>query len=267
MKEYITVKSIPNISFAHIYNSGNYKNFLSAKTNFFEIGYLSAGKISFNKNGSERMLTQGSSYFFARKNSAKVFGSEVFEIHSIGIECDYKYLTDEFATISPTETNHDLTSAIDELIVMFNAERDKSQKIISKIFALVDLFNTAFGDNLGNADFGGEITYVNKAKIYIKDNFNKKITLNEVSKELHISPAYLCVLFKKHTGKTLINYVNEYKLGALKNFIINEGLSMKEACAKVGIKDPAYCSRLFKKYEKKNLREYKISILNDLHKV
>lgn len=267
MDEFIRIKSIPKIKFAHIYNSDNYKNVLPVKASFFEIGYVAAGKISFVKNEKEYILTQGSAYFFARKNPAKVFGSEVFEIHSIGIECDYEYSANEFATVSPTSNKNTLTAAIDELIFMHNTERDKTQKILSKIFALVDFFNAALCDNIGDTDFGGETSYVNKAKNHIKDNVSEKITLKAVSNELHISPAYLCVLFKKHTGKTLIDYANEYKLGALKNLIINKGLSMKEACVKVGINDPAYCSRLFKKYEKKNLREYKISILSDLHNV
>lgn len=54
--------------------------------------------------------------------------------------------------------------------------------------------------------------FVQKAADYIKLNYSEKISIKEIADQLYLSPNYLSELFKKHTGKTISEYLTEYRL-------------------------------------------------------
>ena len=49
---------------------------------------------------------------------------------------------------------------------------------------------------------------IRDAKKYIHDNFNKHISLENVSEYIGFNAAYFSTLFKKETGKNFLEYVN-----------------------------------------------------------
>lgn len=93
------------------------------------------------------------------------------------------------------------------------------------------------------------VSIIEKAKSYIRDNYKKDISLDEVSREVDISPYYFSKLFKKETGGNFIEYLTEIRLRNARELLKDSGLSIKEICAESGYSDPNYFSRIFKKYE------------------
>lgn len=88
---------------------------------------------------------------------------------------------------------------------------------------------------------------VERAKEYIKENFHKEITLEELSKYLNISPQYFSRLFKEQTGYNFIEYLTFMRIEHSKRLMNSTNMSIKEICYSVGYGDPNYFSRLFKK--------------------
>ncbi len=86
-----------------------------------------------------------------------------------------------------------------------------------------------------------------KAKAYINLNYNKAISLDDVSREVDISPYYFSKIFKEETGVNFIDYLTNIRIDKAKALLANSDLSMKEICGKVGYSDPNYFSRSFKK--------------------
>ena len=87
-------------------------------------------------------------------------------------------------------------------------------------------------------------------KVYINENFRRDISLDDVSREVDISPYYFSKLFKQETGKNFIEYLTEIRLRRMpENFCRIHSYSIKEICAQSGYSDPNYFSRIFKKYE------------------
>ncbi|HIY03318.1 MAG TPA: response regulator [Candidatus Blautia faecipullorum] len=93
------------------------------------------------------------------------------------------------------------------------------------------------------------VTVVERAKNYIRKNYQKDISLDEVSRQADISPYYFSKLFKQETGKNFIEYLTEVRLLKAKELLAVPGCSIKEICAMSGYSDPNYFSRIFKKYE------------------
>ena len=100
--------------------------------------------------------------------------------------------------------------------------------------------------NMESAREKEAVSIIEKAKSYIRDNYKKDISLDEVSREVDISPYYF---FKQETGGNFIEYLTEIRLRNARELLKDSGLSIKEICAESGYSDPNYFSRIFKKYE------------------
>lgn len=101
-----------------------------------------------------------------------------------------------------------------------------------------------------------------KAKDFINKNFSNEITLEDVSKEVNISPQYFSRLYKEETGENFIDYLTSVRMGKAREFIEEGCYSMKEICYMTGYGDPNYFSRIFKKVVGVTPTEYKEAVQN-----
>jgi len=93
------------------------------------------------------------------------------------------------------------------------------------------------------------MTMVQRAKQYIGENYSKDISLDDVSREVDISPYYFSKVFKEEVGSSFIEYLTTMRMEEAKRLLKESDMSMKEICMKIGYADPNYFSRNFKKYE------------------
>ncbi len=96
-----------------------------------------------------------------------------------------------------------------------------------------------------------------QAKNYIDTHYNKDISLDDVSREVEISPYYFSKLFKEETGENFIEYVTNIRLERARELLAKTEYSMKEICGEIGYADPNYFSRIFKKNVGLTPTEYK----------
>ncbi len=102
-------------------------------------------------------------------------------------------------------------------------------------------------------------TVVSKAKLYLQANYGKEISLDDVSREVNVSPYYFSKLFKEEAGVNFIEYLTGLRIEKAKQLLKDAGKSIKEISAEVGYVDPNYFSRIFKKQTGMTPREYRES--------
>lgn len=88
---------------------------------------------------------------------------------------------------------------------------------------------------------------IQQAITYIEQHFSEKITLRAISDALYISPNYLCRLFKQQTGKSLMEYVNQYRMQMAKVYLKDIQYKVNQVAEMVGYNDTRYFSSNFKK--------------------
>ncbi|MDD3412987.1 MAG: response regulator [Lachnospiraceae bacterium] len=88
---------------------------------------------------------------------------------------------------------------------------------------------------------------ITKAKLFIDTNFQTDLSLDDVSREVDISPYYFSKLFKEETGVNFIEYLTNSRMNKARQLLAETELSMKEVCSEIGYQDPNYFSRIFKK--------------------
>ncbi len=101
---------------------------------------------------------------------------------------------------------------------------------------------------------------VEEAKNYIKDNYAKDISLDDVSGRVDVSPYYFTRLFKEETGETFLEYLTGLRMDKAKELMKDQNLSVKDICAQVGYSDPNYFSRIFKKAVGETPTEYRSGV-------
>ena len=98
---------------------------------------------------------------------------------------------------------------------------------------------------------------IEKAENYIKQNYMKDISLDDISRYCNISSYYFSKLFKQETGENYVEYLSGVRIENAKKMLSDSEASIKEISYSVGFSDPNYFSRAFKKYEGVSPTEYK----------
>ena len=88
---------------------------------------------------------------------------------------------------------------------------------------------------------------VQQAVEYILQNYVQQLTLEEVSRQVHLSPAYFSCLFSKEQKQTFSNFLITTRLEKAKELLQqNPFVSISEISQQIGYKDANYFSRVFK---------------------
>ncbi|GMQ57933.1 AraC family transcriptional regulator [Vallitalea sediminicola] len=83
---------------------------------------------------------------------------------------------------------------------------------------------------------------------YINNEYQKKLTSSYIEEMFELNYDYLNRAFQKITGYSILNYLNIVRVNKAKELIASTSLKVSEIGYLVGVEDPYYFSRLFKKY-------------------
>ena len=97
---------------------------------------------------------------------------------------------------------------------------------------------------------------------YINEHYNSyDLSLEDISKNTFLTPAYICVIFKDFTGKTVNKYITEYRIMQAKELLKDSNIKMNDIALKVGYKDGNYFAKIFKKETGYTPSEYRRKFL------
>ena len=100
-------------------------------------------------------------------------------------------------------------------------------------------------------------TAIQTAVRFIQENYQQDLTIDAVCNSVSFSKYYFCKLFKQHTGKTVHQYVNEYRVNKSKELLSYSKLSIAAVANTVGFKNTLTFSRQFKEYMHMTPTEYR----------
>ncbi len=90
---------------------------------------------------------------------------------------------------------------------------------------------------------------------YVSEHYTDKLTLAQISSEIHANGSYLSRLYKMKTGQNLFDVIHKMKLEKAKEYM-SQGKRIYEVAQLVGFDDVSYFSRVFRKYEGYPPRDY-----------
>lgn len=92
---------------------------------------------------------------------------------------------------------------------------------------------------------------------YIRENFAKDITLEDMSAVAGFSSKYFCKFFKDMTGSTPINYLMTYRIERAARKLLGSDLSVTQIAFDCGFNDLSYFIKTFKGFKHTSPKEYR----------
>ncbi|MCH5210903.1 MAG: AraC family transcriptional regulator [Oscillospiraceae bacterium] len=90
--------------------------------------------------------------------------------------------------------------------------------------------------------------YVQMAELYIKNNINKKITVNDISAHVGINRSYLSRLFKEYKNISPQQYLATARMNTAAQYLKNTDISIVEVAQSVGYSDYHIFNKVFHRY-------------------
>ena len=84
------------------------------------------------------------------------------------------------------------------------------------------------------------------AEDYIRDNFKRNFSSDEIAKACSLSPSHLRAKFVENNGVTITEYRDMLRLGAAKEMLSSAIFSIKDIAEELGFCDVYYFSKFFK---------------------
>lgn len=246
----IEIESLPSILFSHIYEPQSYHTSFPVREHFLEVTYIAEGSFDLVV-GNDKYRAKKGDVICSLYNATAFISTDSFHSHhTVGARVDWTFSSEEqslfLPILTPEENN---TSSICLLIDDFvhNHMLYKTSKALGaakflELLCEIDKCNR----KAQNINLPSELLYAERAKNYILQNINACITQKAVAEYLGISPEYLCSLFKKTEGTTMMRYINKIKLENIKTLMNNKNIPLYEAAAFYGYNDANYVSRLYK---------------------
>lgn len=104
-----------------------------------------------------------------------------------------------------------------------------------------------FSDSIFNMADIKHVDVMYKAMAYVKERYAEKITLEDVSKHVYLSPSYFSKIFKEEMNTSFNAYLNKVRIGHAKRLLLQDDINLIDISNMVGYEDQSYFSKVFKK--------------------
>ena len=252
----ISLRSLPQICFAHEYCSDNYDITFPKQENFIEVSYNFAGATTTETSEGMEIVPEGALSVSIRTDEKTRCYCEGKQHHvTVGFLIDFEEGTDLClpSYISPP-VSEKFVKRLRRIVDEFTLCRTTTVKLASDVLYLLAEISAEYAKISAEKESYGNFMYAEKAKRYIATHIDRKLYVAEIAESVGLSVGYLSNLFRRATGQTLIEFINRTKLARVKE-LTERGLTVKEAGVLSGYDDENYVSRIYKKYFGKNITD------------
>lgn len=83
---------------------------------------------------------------------------------------------------------------------------------------------------------------------YVRENFEKPISVADIASEIYVTPNYFSKVFKDETGENFTSWLNKYRINQAKKIMTSEkNIRVYEIAIQTGFSDYKYFAYIFKK--------------------
>lgn len=247
----IEIGRMPRITFAHAHEAPHYEASFSASHQSIEVAYIAKGALALTQAGERAVAMEGDVICLTHDVETTVSTEQFHAHHTVHAVLEWELLDHAGGLLLPLLTpasrgTEEIIKRIDACVYrpyLYTGSLAKSAGCFLDILCKIDACNRkseAFRQPEASL-------WAERAKKYIHHHLSRPITQGEVAAHLGVSPGYLCHVFKRAEGVSLIKYVNTVKLQHIHRLISQGGVRLYEAAAAYGYADPNYVSYLYKK--------------------
>ncbi|NQX58709.1 response regulator transcription factor [Paenibacillus qinlingensis] len=157
---------------------------------------------------------------------ANIIGGD--SVNSMYVD-DWKRIAN-YSTINEIE-EHILDVCHSILSLMKDKDKDKNLHIVHQIVSLIDR------------------------------SFSRPLTIEDIAKQVYLSPNYVRTLFKEKTGETILEYLTRVRIHHAAELLKDKSKKIHEIAASVGYENVSYFCSVFQKFKGTTPNEYRKKLL------
>ena len=141
-----------------------------------------------------------------------------------------------------------------------NKKADKSELQIyfAELLATINHMINAKNVTVGMTHKSKNAMIISQITNYINNNYSEKITLDFLAEKCFIDKYHLCHIFRKETGMTIIDFINQKRMVEAGILLKSTDDSVFDISCNVGFQNQNYFGQLFKKLYGVSPREYRL---------
>ena len=261
MKTY-EICEMPRLNFAHTYDGDRYSNTFRTFGDHIEVTYIYDGELDIKVGNESFKACTGDVLCSTYDETLSVHANGYLCHHTVGIFARWEYAENDTKglclphLIKSGNDANEICELIDEMIFETYKYENSPTKTAGFLLNILCKIDEA-GRKKENTYHSEASILAQRAKKYIRDNIHKSVTQSEIAKYLGISSGYLCNVFGKSEGTTLMRYLNTTKLKSMQMLMQKENLKLREAALLYGYSDPNYVSALYRKLFGHNITDIK----------
>lgn len=157
----------------------------------------------------------------------------------------------------PKSRRQNWDSAIESIETELAERRDGYQHaaLAHLTLLLIDLARLA-GDVVGDLRRSGE-SMLAEVFAVIDRRHGERLSLRDVAHEVGMTPGHLTTVVRRRTGRTVQEWIIERRMAEARNLLTDNDITIQEAARRVGISDPGYFSRLFRRTHGMSPRDWR----------
>ena len=225
---------------------------------FYDLTILLDGRLEYNIDGDEILLESG--------DVILIPPGSVRERRSSEREADYisfNFITDCDIKVPLVLKNAVLSESVLLIAAYDKIEKraypdnnEKNEYLCGCLLSILEDISCASAYN--------DLT--RKIMEYIHSDIRRKITLDDIGKLTFFSPIYCDSVFKRETGRSIIDYVIDRRIDEAKKLLLEGSMSLSQVSEAVGFADYNYFSRVFKKRSGYSPTAYRRITLSEMNK-
>ena len=237
-----------------------------------EILYFTKGESSISCDLKELKVQKGDIVFVNGKElhsgTVRGYGSAYFCIH-VNTDFFHNLIGNEYVIFKNLIHDEDCSALLERIIDMSLCKNFRETITLkNELYEFFSLITKRHVDSVLNEyDYKKQFKRLdtfNSIVEYINKNYNEDLNVTSIANQFFISPSYFAHLFKKKSGKSVIEYINEVRINRAKSFLEKEDTSIGSIALLVGFGDINYFSRKFKALVGMTPTEYKKSCFKQI---
>jgi AraC-like DNA-binding protein len=115
------------------------------------------------------------------------------------------------------------------------------------LFIMARHYQSAASDPNGHDQRLGDVERLRKVLEFLRESYQEKLTLKQISDVACMSPSYFCRFFKKVTGSSLTDYVLRMRVDRSMELLLSTDKPVTEIAYDVGFDSHSYFDRVFRR--------------------
>ncbi|MBD2868001.1 response regulator [Paenibacillus arenilitoris] len=150
-----------------------------------------------------------------------------------------------------------LAGSLKEMLHVDHWKEVSSMKTLAHMHAYVAHFCGELLRAAGERDVDRNQAVAEQIVRLIQERHHLPLTVEDIAKEVYLSPNYIRTIFKEKTGETILDYLTKFRMNRAAELLKDKSLKVREIAHNVGYENVSYFCSVFHKHRGSTPNEYR----------